>query len=102
MRFFSIQLMALMMIFFSLSAFAAGTSEGRCETKYPVVMAHGFLANEGMFGILDYFYGIEGALKKEGAEVCPRRSTAWTEPQPRRSLSVKRCSAFLLFPALQK
>lgn len=39
----------------------------KCETKYPVVFAHGFAAKEGLLGFLDYFYGVEEAIKAEGA-----------------------------------
>jgi triacylglycerol lipase len=48
--------------------FAAGESSP-CATKYPVVLAHGMLATDDMLGFIDYWWGIEGALKDEGADV---------------------------------
>ncbi len=38
-------------------------------TKYPIVMAHGFLGWNRMFGILDYFNGIPQTLSRNGADV---------------------------------
>ncbi|MCP4138240.1 MAG: alpha/beta hydrolase [bacterium] len=67
MRFF---ILSLLVLFIQTSLFAGGSkNEDKCDTKYPVVLAHGFAANEGMFGFLDYFYGIEEALEDEGASV---------------------------------
>ncbi len=47
----------------------AGGSSAPCATKYPVVLAHGMGATDDMFGVIDYWWGIEGALEDEGADV---------------------------------
>ncbi len=50
------------------SLFASGSSS-KCDTKYPVVMAHGFAAQAKVLSIVDYWWGIEDALEDEGADV---------------------------------
>jgi triacylglycerol lipase len=67
----------LIFIMFSLliipvSLFASGSSP-KCNTKYPIILSHGMGAS-GMikvFGVnvVSYWYGIEGALEDEGANV---------------------------------
>ncbi|WP_248635479.1 esterase/lipase family protein [Desulfatibacillum aliphaticivorans] len=47
----------------------AGGSKDICDTKYPVVLAHGMGASAEILGIMDYWWGIEEALEDEGAEV---------------------------------
>jgi triacylglycerol lipase len=47
----------------------AGGSKPKCATKYPVVLAHGMAANGEILGIIDYWWGIEGAIEKEGGNV---------------------------------
>ena len=39
------------------------------KTKYPIVLAHGMAGFDSLFGVLDYWYGIEGALEDGGATV---------------------------------
>ncbi|RKH73201.1 lipase family alpha/beta hydrolase [Corallococcus aberystwythensis] len=39
------------------------------QTKYPIVLAHGMAGFDSLFGVLDYFYGIESTLKSGGAKV---------------------------------
>ncbi|HVP27618.1 MAG TPA: triacylglycerol lipase [Myxococcota bacterium] len=39
------------------------------KTKYPIVLAHGMAGFDSLFGVLDYFYGIESALEDGGAKV---------------------------------
>lgn len=48
--------------------FAAGDSS-KCDTKYPVVLAHGMGAQAKIVNIVDYWWGIKDALEDEGAEV---------------------------------
>lgn len=48
--------------------FAGGSSDS-CDTRYPVVLAHGMMATDDMLGFVDYWWGIEDALEDEGAEV---------------------------------
>jgi triacylglycerol lipase len=44
-----------------------GCSDAR--TKYPIVLAHGLLGFDELFGVLDYWYGIPGELRERGATV---------------------------------
>lgn len=39
------------------------------KTKYPIVLAHGFLGFDSILGIVDYWPGIIDALEKDGATV---------------------------------
>ncbi|MCP4138239.1 MAG: alpha/beta hydrolase [bacterium] len=64
--FTKIFLFSLLVLFIQTGLLAA---DEKCSTNYPVVLAHGFAANEGMYGFLNYFYGIEEALEDEGAVV---------------------------------
>lgn len=43
-------------------------SSGYTQTKYPVVLAHGMLGFDSLLGV-DYWYGIPGALRRDGASV---------------------------------
>ena len=47
----------------------AGGDNNACATRYPVVLAHGMGATDDMLGVIDYWWGIEGALEDEGANV---------------------------------
>ena len=38
------------------------------KTRYPIVLVHGLLGFDSLFGV-DYFYGIPSALTKDGARV---------------------------------
>ncbi len=42
---------------------------GYTETEYPIVLAHGASGFDSLFGVIDYWYGIEGALQQGGATV---------------------------------
>jgi triacylglycerol lipase len=44
-------------------------------TKYPIVMAHGFLGWNRMLGIVDYFNGIPQTLISNGADVFTTKTT---------------------------
>ncbi len=50
------------------NVFAGGNSY-TCDTKYPIVLAHGMGASAEILGIVDYWWGIPEALEDEGAEV---------------------------------
>jgi len=65
-RFFIFIIITLLAI--PASLFAGGHS-AKCNTKYPIVLAHGFAAQAKVLGIIDYWWGIEGALEDEGADV---------------------------------
>lgn len=47
----------------------ASGSTPKCDTKYPVVLAHGMGAQAKIVSIVDYWWGIEDALEDEGADV---------------------------------
>ncbi len=47
----------------------AGGKKDTCDTRYPVVLAHGMGASAEILGIVDYWWGIEDALEDEGAKV---------------------------------
>jgi len=47
----------------------AGGSSYKADTKYPIVLAHGMGASAEILGIVDYWWGIPGALTDEGAQV---------------------------------
>ncbi|MCP4132993.1 MAG: alpha/beta fold hydrolase [bacterium] len=53
--------------------FAGGDSSSICDTKYPIVLAHGMGAssNIDVFGVkvMEYWYQIDDALEDEGASV---------------------------------
>lgn len=50
------------------SVLATGSSD-TCDTKYPIVLAHGMGASAEILGIVDYWWGIEEELEDEGADV---------------------------------
>ncbi len=60
-------ILMVMIIIPSLS-FASGDT-AKCDTKYPVVLAHGMGAQAKIVNIVDYWWGIEDALEDEGADV---------------------------------
>jgi len=47
----------------------AGGSSNTCDTKYPIVMAHGMGFSAEVLGMVDYWWGIPGTLEDEGADV---------------------------------
>ncbi len=44
-------------------------SEGYTETEHPIVLVHGLSGFDELFGFVDYFNGIPGALAEDGADV---------------------------------
>ena len=47
----------------------AVTTDNYTATKYPVVLCHGMAGFDSLFGVLDYFYGVESSLTSSGAKV---------------------------------
>ncbi len=47
---------------------AHSASPGYTQTRYPIVLTHGMLGFDSIWGI-DYWYGIPSALRKDGANV---------------------------------
>lgn len=50
-------------------ALYAGGSTPKCNTKYPIVLAHGMGASASILGIVEYWYDIPETLQAEGAQV---------------------------------
>lgn len=68
-RWIQIQVVCMVLLFLCpLSARGMGDPEP-CATKYPVVLAHGMGASAEILGIMDYWWGLEGVLEDEGADV---------------------------------
>ncbi|SDU31174.1 triacylglycerol lipase [Halopseudomonas salegens] len=44
------------------------SSSGYTKTQYPIVLSHGMLGFDSLLGV-DYWFGIPGALRKDGAKV---------------------------------
>jgi len=61
-------LFILLLVLCIPSLVLAGSSY-TCNTKYPVVMAHGMGASAQILGIVDYWWGIPEALQDEGCKV---------------------------------
>lgn len=47
----------------------AVSTDNYTATKYPVVLCHGMAGFDSLFGVLDYFYGVESSLTSSGAKV---------------------------------
>lgn len=58
----------LALMFTPLALFASGSAP-KCDTVYPVVLAHGMGAQAKIVSIVDYWWGIEDTLEDEGADV---------------------------------
>ncbi|MFO8048221.1 MAG: alpha/beta fold hydrolase [Desulfosudaceae bacterium] len=48
---------------------AAGSNPDKCDTSYPVILAHGMGVSAEVLGIVDSWWGIQEALEEEGATV---------------------------------
>jgi triacylglycerol lipase len=53
----------------ALWAKPAHAADTYTQTKYPIVLAHGMAGFDSLFGVLDYFYGIESTLTSGGSKV---------------------------------
>lgn len=53
------------------------------KTKYPIVLAHGASGFDELFGVLDYWFGIESALEDGGAKVFVTQVSPLNTPQVR-------------------
>ncbi len=47
----------------------AALTDSYTATQYPIVLCHGMAGFDSLFGVVDYFYGIESALESGGAKV---------------------------------
>jgi triacylglycerol lipase len=80
---------------FAFAALAARPAGAFClfncsytKTKYPIVLAHGMLGFDELFGVVDYWWGIEDALEDGGASVFVTQVTPLTTPQARGELLI--------------
>lgn len=77
--------------FLTLAAFAAPRpAEAFCffncsytKTRYPIVLAHGAAGFDSLFGVLDYWFGIESSLEDGGANVFVTQVSPLNTPQVR-------------------
>jgi triacylglycerol lipase len=53
------------------------------QTRYPIVLAHGLAGFDQLFGVLDYWFGIESALEDGGANVFVTSVAPLNTPQAR-------------------
>jgi triacylglycerol lipase len=53
------------------------------KTRYPIVLAHGASGFDTLFGVLDYWFGIESALEDGGANVFMTQVSPLNTPQVR-------------------
>src|SRR5215470_4960520 len=53
------------------------------QTKYPIVLAHGLAGFDQLFGVVDYWFGIESALEDGGANVFVTSVAPLNTPQAR-------------------
>lgn len=60
-----------------------GLSSGYTDTQYPIVLAHGMAGFDSLFGVLDYFHGIESSLRADGAEVYVTQVPAFSSTEAR-------------------
>jgi triacylglycerol lipase len=53
------------------------------QTKYPIVLCHGMAGFDSLFGVVDYFHGIESSLKSGGAKVYVTQVPAFNSTEAR-------------------
>lgn len=60
------------------SASAEATSSSTyTKTRYPIVLAHGMSGFDTLFGVLDYWHGVEDSLRSGGAKVYVTKVSAF-------------------------
>jgi triacylglycerol lipase len=64
-----LSILVIAAIIITPSLLSTSGSTLKCDTKYPVVLAHSFSLQAKVFNIIDYFWGVQTALNDEGAEV---------------------------------
>jgi len=53
------------------------------QTKYPILLCHGMAGFDSLFGVVDYFYGIDSALRDGGAQVFVTHVPAFNSSEAR-------------------
>lgn len=78
---------ALLALTLSQSSFAFCwwncSSAGYTETKYPIVLVHGAIGFDTLFGFIDYWHGIPSELERSGADVYVTQVSAIHHPSVR-------------------
>ena len=64
-----VQIICIFLILIPATVFSAGNKADTCDTRHPVILAHGTGGADKILGIVDYWWGISDALENEGAEV---------------------------------
>ena len=62
---------------------AALGSDTYARTQHPIVLCHGMAGFDSLFGIVDYFHGIESNLRNSGAEVYVTQVPAFNSTEER-------------------
>lgn len=60
-----------------------GLTDAYTQTKYPIVLCHGMAGFDSLFGVVDYFHGIESALTSGGAKVYVTQVPAFNSTEAR-------------------
>jgi len=60
-----------------------GYTDTYTKTKYPIVLCHGMAGFDSLFGVVDYFHGIESSLKSGGARVYVTQVPAFASTEAR-------------------
>ncbi|WP_081865846.1 esterase/lipase family protein [Chondromyces apiculatus] len=58
-------------------------SDSYAQTRYPIVLAHGMAGFDSLFGVVDYFHGIESNLRSSGADVYVTQVPAFNSTEER-------------------
>lgn len=95
-------LFVLLSVLFFLPASVIAGGTGECATKYPIVFAHGFAVQEGMLGILDYFYGVEGAVIARGGETFTTTVNSMDSTENKAKLFAKQVREYVEANGLEK
>jgi len=81
---------------FSVYAFSKKpVAKPYCETKYPIMLVHGFCGFDDFFGLIDYFYKVPDKLKKDGAKVRAALLSAVGDNTVRGEQLLKQIQAYL-------
>lgn len=90
MRRLACRRLVLSLVVASLAVAAAKPASAFClfncsytRTQYPIVLAHGLGGFDTLFGVLDYWFGIEDALEDGGARVYVTQVSPLNTPQAR-------------------
>src|SRR5262247_2669262 len=68
---------------FALPSRPAEAASTFTKTRYPIVLAHGLTGFRQLFGVVDYFFGIPGDLRSNGAQVFVTQVTAVASAEER-------------------